>query len=285
VGKPFVEVYNSLMRKGLKPEISFYDVFDIDNGIVLNQHPDSGSIVTEGSKLKLVVSRSSLFIDIPNVVGIELPFAINKLKNLHIYNKSVSLGLGVISYIPSDKSAENIVMDQSPRAGEKVTPDRKINLLVSAGKTDAGMKMPSLEGQSIDLCLDLLLAKGLSVSFDVADTGTRDQSGNVFAQDPPKDAAVKRGDNVRLKVHYYPLKNHPYHAYEKMEYTAPADEKGGLYEAYIEDDHPRRIAYSRSMKPGEKLSFVFHRAGNARVKILCDKKAVKVMKIDVEEFD
>ena len=42
-----------------------------------------------------------------------------------------------------------------------MTPDRRVNMLVSAGRTGVDMLMPDITGQSIDLCFDLLLAKGV----------------------------------------------------------------------------------------------------------------------------
>ena len=119
IGKRFVDVSNGLTRKGFRTELKFVDVYDIEDGIILNQYPESGRIAYEESKITLTVSRSKFFIDVPNLVGSQLPIAVNKLKNLHYQDKSVSISTGVISYIPSDKTAANVVIDQSPKAGYK----------------------------------------------------------------------------------------------------------------------------------------------------------------------
>jgi len=284
VGKQFVDVCNGLVRKGLKPEVRFQDVYDITSGTILNQYPEGGEIVYEGGALKLLVSRSALYVDVPNLTGIELPFAVNKLRNLHSHNRSVSLAIGATTYIPSDKTAENIVLDQSPKAGEKVTPDRRVNILVSAGKIEGDMLMPDVTGQSIDLCLALLLSKGLSVEEEVVETGLPERSGQVESQKPEKEAAIQRGDAVRLKVSYYKPREQLYRAYERVQYDVSKSDDPGLYEAYVEDDSPRRIAYSRVMKPGQKIDFVFHRNGNARVYIVFNKKNVKTLRFNADEF-
>ncbi len=283
IGKQYTDIHNTLIRKGLTPKLSFYDVYDMDNGIILSQHPESGSIVSEGSKLKLLVSRSRILVDIPNVTGMELPFAKNKLKNLHVFNRSVALMVGIVSYVPSDKHGENIVIDQSPRAGEKVTPDRRVNLLVSAGKKDAEMKMTDLAGQSIDLCYELLTAKGLIVEEEILTVQDRGKSGLIETQTPAKDAEVKKGDIIKLKVNYFPMLDRPYYCYEKIEYTIPKGEPQGLYEAYVEDDKSKRLIYSIQGKSGDRMNFVFHRTGNARVKILGNKNVIKTIKFNVEE--
>lgn len=282
VGKQYIEIHNSLVRKGLRPIIKFHDVFDLDNGLVLSQYPEAGNIVSEGSTLKLTVSRSALLIDVPNLTGIELPFALNKIKNLHIRDRSVTLPVGIISYIPSNTIAENVVIAQSPQKGEKVTLDRKINFLVSAGKKDVGAKMPDVTGQSIDLCTPMLMARGVVINQEVVATTERLQSGIIESQTPAKDADIKQGDVVTLRVKYYPMTDHPYYAYEKVDYIIPSDEKAGLYEAVVEDHRAKSLCFARQMSPGQKITFVFLRTGNARVSILADKKSQKVFRINAQ---
>ncbi len=285
VGKEFIGVYDSLTRKGLRPEIKFLDVYDLDNGIVLNQHPESGSIVPDGSKINLVISRSSNKIMVPNLIGLKLPFAVNKLKNLHGGDRSYSLGIGAISYIPSDKIKESMIIDHSPSADEEVSPERKINILVSAGKIEQEMRMPRLKGQSIDLCYNLLLAKGLTVIEKIVITDKKWRSGTIQSHKPDRGEEIWRGKVVRLKVNYYPIKEHPYTSYERVRYTIPSDEESGLYEVHIEDSKPRRIRYYRRRKPEDKIDFIFNRKGNAKVSISRNKKIIEVIGIDVDEFD
>ncbi len=281
-GKQFVEVYNSMIRKGIKPDIKFKDIADIDDGTILSQYPKKGKIVPENSRVKLVVSRSEYYIDVPNLVGKELPLALNHLRNIHRHERTLSLGTGIISYIPSDTVSDNTVIDQSPRAGEKVTPDRKINLLVSTGKIAADAVMPDVRGQSIELCFDLLRAKGLTVNEEFVATDDVTKSGVVVSQTPAKGTLVQKGDTCTVQVSYNPLDKHPYAAYEKIEYQIPGDEKQGLYEAYVEDGHSKRIRFSRKAGPGQKISFIFRREGNATITFRCDKKRIDDMTINVD---
>lgn len=282
VGKPFTDVYNSLARRGLNPEINFKDVFDINSGIILSQYPETGKIVSKNSSIKLEVSRSNLHIDAPNLIGKELPIAINKLKNLHLHGRTISIIPGIISYIPSSRTANNIIIAQSPAPEELITPEIKVNLLVSAGKTKPAKIMPSVLGQSIDLCYDLLSAIGVEIKEDIVTTWDRNQSGRILSQTPYRGNQINPGDTVKLKVKWYPLKEHPYIAYEKFEYNIPEDSGKGLYEAYIEDHTSRRIRFSQTMKTGGRIQFVFHRTGNAKITITKDKKVLRISGINVE---
>lgn len=282
IGKRYIEINNTLIRKELRPNISFRDVHEIENGIVLEQYPDPGSIVSTGSKIRLIVSRCNLFVEVPNVSGLELPFALNKLKNQHIQERSISLPVGVISYMPSDTVAENVVIDQSPKPGEKITLERKVNLLVSSGKTDDKMEMPNLTGQSIELGFSLLASKGVYVRQNIVNVTTIEQSGLISSQSPAKGSKINKGDTITLSVNYYKLNEHPYRAYELINYTIPADEKSGVYEAYVSDSMSKRLSFFAPMSPGQTISFIFHRSGNARVNILSEKRSIKVFKFNVE---
>lgn len=281
-GKQFIEVYNSLIRKNIKPDIKFRDIADIDDGTVLSQYPKKGKVVPANSRIKLTVSRSQYIIEVPNLVGKELPLAMNNLKNIHRHEKTLSLGSGVISYIPSKTIADNIVIDQSPRAGEKIKPERKINLLVSSGKSAPDALMPGVTGQSIELCYDLLRAKGLTVVQEIIPTVDITASGQIISQAPAAGAAIAKGDTCTLRINWYPLDKHPYAAYEKVEYEISDDEPAGLYEAYIEDGHSKRIRYAKKAGPKDKIIFVFRREGNAVITFRRDKKRLDDMDIDVD---
>ena len=285
VGKRFEDVYNGLIRKGLIPEIKPFSVYDMDDGIILNQYPENGRIVYEGEKIKLVVSRSKVFLPVPDLIGTKLPFAVNKLKNIHYNDRSYSVGTGVISYMPSEKTAESIVIGQNPEPGEEISPGQKVNLLVSTGKVGTDMTMPDLQGQSIDLCFDLLISKGLSVSEEIVVTDSLSKSGIILSQEPKAGEAVQPGNNVKLKIYFFPQKEKPYIAYERLTFTIPSDEKEGLFEAYIDDSSSKRIRYSRKMKPGWKMDFVFKRKGEAKVSITNNKQVVETIDIEPDDFN
>src|SRR4030067_244774 len=144
-------------------------------------------------------------IEVPNLIGKELPLALNNLKKIHRSGKSISLGTGVISYIPSDTIADNIVIDQSPLPGEKITPERKINILISTGKLAAESVMPGIVGQSIELCFDLVRSRGLSLSEKILLTDDKNKSGLIAAQTPENGALIQKGGAAPATGYWHPL--------------------------------------------------------------------------------
>lgn len=285
IGKRFVSVYSTLAKSGITPEITFYDVHDVEDGIILNQSPQAGGIISEEDKISLIVSKNILEVEVPSLIGKSFTSAKNTLQSLHIGKKTVSLGVGVVSYIPSEKSADNIVLEQSPKPGEKISPNTKINLLVSSGSDDKDkMRMPRVTRQSIDLVFDLLLAKGVDVSQQIVETSRRN-NGRILSQKPFARQKIHRNERVRLKVGYSPSKERLYTGYERITYTIPESEKKGLYQAFIEDDSSKRIRFARNLKPEGKIDFIFFRTGNAKVRIERDKKVIKIFTLNVNSFE
>jgi hypothetical protein len=142
--------------------------------------------------------------------------------------------------------------------------------------------MPDVTGQSIELCYDLLRAMGLVIRQEVVATADPAASGTVSAQTPEKGSIIAKGQACTLRVFLQPLDKNPYGAYEKVAYIIPASAPKGRYEAQVEDRAGRRIRFEGMAGPGGAVTFVFRRAGNAVVTILCDKKPVDTMEIDVD---
>ena len=284
VGQRFSDISNGLIRDGLKPDVRFHETFNVESGVVLKQHPESGTIIPEGNTVKLTVSRSGYLLELPNLVGKSLPVAKNSLRNLHYRGRNFTIVTGVISYVPSEKVPESIIIAQSPKSGERIAPDCRVNLLISAGDVKDERDMPDVVNQSIDIAYDLLAAKKLNVTQEIVETWDKSLNGLVTEQSPAPRAPLANNATVRLKVAIYPVEGHPYYAYEKIQYKIPASYSDGRFEAYIEDDAQKRICFSENMKGGQQINFVFHRSGKAKITIMRDKEILTVMGINVRDY-
>ncbi len=281
-GKKFIEIYSKIVRKGLVPKIKFKEMYDVEDGIILRQYIDAGEIVKDGTSISLLVSRSQLKFETPNLVGLSLPKAKNKLRNLHIQGKAVSLEVGTLTYVTSEKYEENRVILQSPSVKERISPDQKINILVSSGEKEKNFRLPNVTGQQIDLVYDMLVSKGCNVKIEFAKAYSMKKSGKIISQKPYRGAKFTKGMTVALKVAYYSSKGHPFFAYEKIDIKIPSDQTSGLYELIIEDLSSKRVRFSKNMKGGQSLRTIFHRKGNAKIKLLKDKKQIRAFEIGVE---
>ncbi|MGL4913785.1 MAG: Stk1 family PASTA domain-containing Ser/Thr kinase [Romboutsia sp.] len=133
VKAPNVENYYSddaqreLEKLGLK--VQFRDEFnpDIEKDYVIYQTPKAGTELAEGDTVTIVLSKGPKEGEIPNVVGLSLGEAENRLKE----NK---LRLGNIKYEFSDTFDKGVVINQDPKSGSgSVEEGDKIDVVVSSG--------------------------------------------------------------------------------------------------------------------------------------------------------
>ncbi len=283
-GHKFSVVYNRIISRELKPEVTFFETDDIEDGIIIKQYPSAGMIRPRESRMKLTVSRNTAFIEVPQLEGNQLFVVKNKLNSITIAERSVSLPIGVITYYPSDKEAENIVVKQSPKAGQRVPLGTRVNLLVSLGQAAPDAKIPDLVNQTIDLCFDLLMSKGVQIDETLVPAASAEQSGLIIEQNPPAGTILNPGDVVKLKIAVFKTQAAFYNSYETFSYKLSNSDPAGHYEIVIKDDISERIRYSKKAKGGDLLTFAFFRTGNAKAVITVDKKYLKSVSMKTDDF-
>ena len=134
---------------------------------------------------------------IPDLTGMTEEDAIAAVEKLH--------GNPAVSYQPSDKR-EGLVISQGIPAGESVTPNSTVSIVVSSGKeeetTPFEMKdrLPSFVGLSMDLAK--VTAEELGVHL-VEDGYVYDDSipyGSIVEQDPEGGTEIVKGSAIRVKI-------------------------------------------------------------------------------------
>ncbi|HEY7400913.1 MAG TPA: transglycosylase domain-containing protein [Actinomycetota bacterium] len=99
-------------------------------GTVVSQTPAAGTSAVLGSLVTIDVSNGKApKVTVPDLVGHVVGFAKAKLANL-------GLGVTVVEKVVTDPNNEDIVLEQSPKAGEKVDEGTKVTLTV--GVLDGG---------------------------------------------------------------------------------------------------------------------------------------------------
>lgn len=157
--------------------------------VVMEQSVQAGTEILKGSTVELVVSLGEEIVKVADVVYKEETAAQEALEKQ---------GLKVeVKYTESETVAEGLVINQSPKAGERVKPDTLVTLTVSKG--GESFAMPNVEGMTEEGARKLLTEEGLSVSVAY----TYDASfaaGTVISQTIHADTAVTKGTKVTLTV-------------------------------------------------------------------------------------
>ena len=154
---------------------------NIPRGFVISQNPVAGTKMSPGSSVDLVVSKGPSLIEISDLSRKSPEDALQILETLGFeyeiveeYSEDIEIGL---------------VSGTLPEAGEIVTPDQLIQVVVSLG---IRIEMPEVDGLSYEDAINILEELNL-VATVVGDT-----SGKVRKQIPRKGEFVEPGQVIEL---------------------------------------------------------------------------------------
>ena len=154
---------------------------NIPRGFVISQNPVAGTKMSPGSSVDLVVSKGPSLIEISDLSRKSPEDAVQILETLGFkyelveeYSEDIEIGL---------------VSGTLPEAGEIVTPDQIIQVVVSLG---IRIEMPEVDGLSYEDAISIL------EELDLSPTIVGDTSGKVRMQIPRKGEFVEPGQVVEL---------------------------------------------------------------------------------------
>ncbi|MFB3818374.1 MAG: PASTA domain-containing protein [Candidatus Methylomirabilales bacterium] len=192
VGLESVAASELLKEAGLAPRVVAEDFHTrIPKGHVVSQRPPAGTRAKIGSEVRLIVSRGTDQIIVPDVAGQTLPQAQRTLSE-------AGLSTGRVSQIRSDAHPREQVIAQDPQPGAQVVRGTSIHLLQSLGPYEDSLAMPDLRGRELVSAVNLL--KDLQIEATVVFQQAAAREGRVVAQDPPPGERVAVGARVRITV-------------------------------------------------------------------------------------
>ncbi|MDN3358435.1 Stk1 family PASTA domain-containing Ser/Thr kinase [Actinomadura sp. DC4] len=166
---------------------SRYDA-NVPKDKVADVQPKVGTEVKKGALLTLVFSKGKKPVNIPDVHGIPLDQAKQRLKE-------AGLQAGDEVQQESTTIPRGYVVRTKPAAGETQSPDDPVTLVVSTG-----IKMPNLVNMRRDQANTTLTKLGLNVQWQEQDPAPGQPENTVVAQNPPPGQQVNRGDPVQVTV-------------------------------------------------------------------------------------
>ncbi|MGH3117781.1 MAG: Stk1 family PASTA domain-containing Ser/Thr kinase [Gaiellales bacterium] len=167
------------------------DVFsDRRAGRVVAQEPESGEEVVEGTVVLLRVSKGAEKVTVPNVLDQTESSARAELEQA---------GFEVqVLQAPSDNTAEGLVSDQAPDAGEKVEKGSTIQITVSSGPQT--VTVPDVVGLSQESAEQELQDAGFEVEVVEQETSDPTEDNIVVDQDPNGGKNAEPGSTVTIFV-------------------------------------------------------------------------------------
>ena len=198
-GKPEVEVPNvvglsvesavaTLTQAGLSAQV--VEVFSgREPGTVTAQQPGSSTVVVEGTRVRINVSKGARPISVPSVVGVPYDQAVAELDRA---------GLEAVRVEESSDLAEGIVTRQDPSGGSEASRGTTVTLYVSRGPDTTAV--PDVTAADVAIAQATLEGDGFRYRIRYEDTSDATQDGIVLAQDPVGGSQARPNAIVTLFV-------------------------------------------------------------------------------------
>jgi beta-lactam-binding protein with PASTA domain len=160
-----------------------------DEGDVTAQTPPPGTVVVEGTQVRINVSKGPKPVQVPNVVNLPYDQARAELQRA---------GFGVTRVDVDSDLAPGIVVDQDPAAGTESSRGASVSLSVSRGPSTQAV--PDVTFQDVAIARATLENAGFRVRERLEDTTDPNSEGIVLSQDPVGNSQAKPGSLVTLFV-------------------------------------------------------------------------------------
>lgn len=168
---------------------------DYDPGTVIDQSPEAGSKVLEGSQVKLIVASSEDDITVPNVYGLTVERAEQALEREGLTKYKVV-------QISSENVAEGQVVYTDPKATMVASEDTEVTIYVSTGPSTTvieEVKVPDVSGLTKSGARAFLEKYGFTnVSFETQDSDYPKDV--VITQSPGAGETVKANTAVKVVI-------------------------------------------------------------------------------------
>lgn len=189
-GKPLTLARQTLEDSKLRVNVA--EVYDanVPAGQVVSQDPPAGATVKEDRLVTINVSRGGEDLEMPDLKGLDRADAETKLKKM-------GLVLGRV-YEKYSNEDQDVVIDQEPKAGRKLSKGATVDITVSKGKQARKTTVPNVRGGTEEAARSALKGKGLNVEVEYqADSQA---AGTVVSQSPGSGTEMEEGGTVQLVV-------------------------------------------------------------------------------------
>jgi beta-lactam-binding protein with PASTA domain/tRNA A-37 threonylcarbamoyl transferase component Bud32 len=190
VGLNYVQAIARLKSVKLEAEVLPPVESDFPEGQVLESDPSAGDTVSQGTTVKLTISKGPPKKTIPNVAGQPASTAQQTLQNE---------GFEVdTAREPSETVAEGRVTRTDPPAGAQLAQGETVTMYVSTGS--ANVEIPNVVGLGRDEAQNVLLNRGFNVRVTFQSVVNPTQDGIVQDQNPDAFQKVPPGTEVTIVV-------------------------------------------------------------------------------------
>ncbi len=168
-----------------------------DEGVIISQSPEAGSNSAGNASITLTISSGPIGPVMPNLAGMPLEEALALIASMGIELREENIDYEYYQEMPS-----GIIIIQTPEAGEPVTRDSILSLIVSDQNEQSTVMMPDLTNRLADQAVSYLKDNGFGTCFVYEDEYDLPE-GTVKVQFPEKGIQTAYTQAVTLSISKY----------------------------------------------------------------------------------
>ncbi len=167
---------------------------ELPDGYIMEQSPAPHTKVKSGRRVYVAVSRGERRVFMPNLIE-------RSQRDAELIISSRRLTLGDVSYQHSGLHPEGVVVAQSVPENAEVSPNTRVNLVVSMGmETTGNAVVPAVEGRMFKDALQMIKQAGLQIGQITYTFAPSLLPETVIHQSVPGENQVSRGTAIDLEV-------------------------------------------------------------------------------------
>lgn len=263
VGKQVSVAKNILEDKHLRVSTSEVTNTDVPAGQVISQSPGSGEKVKEQRTIHLVVSKGVGDITVPDLSGMTVEQARQRLKDL-------GLVVGKITQGSIEGKPDNTIVAQSPSGDSKVSKGTTVDLVVNKPQTKK-VKMPDVVGMILKDARQVLGSNNIGVNQI---SGSVDEKAIVTEQSVKAGEEVNEGSSLNLATELKDSKKKEDSKQSSsnrtkgtVDVTVPSGSKNQELKIVVKDDEGSTVIYDDTNKPGDRIVKNVSGVGNVRIEV------------------
>ena len=194
VGKDLGEALELLNQNGLNLKIMEKKYNNrVPSGIIIFQAPSGGEFVRISRAVKVVVSKGSETVQVPDVIGMPV-------RQARMILRKAGVEIGWQADVHHPQVSKNYVVAQGLEPGSEVKRQDRIALLVSRGPIKSALIMADFIGRNLESVREKVKEMGLELGVVELKEDSRFKAGTIIKQNPPLGSRIAKGASVYFTV-------------------------------------------------------------------------------------
>ena len=270
IGKDTVNALEQLNKIGLRLRITDQEFNDaIPENHIIAQEPDPKSLIRRDRAVKVVLSKGSEKVDVPNVM--DEPW----LRAQTIIQEA-GLKIGHLARTHHEKIKKNKVIAQNPPANSLMPRGHGIDLLLSEGRRPMGLYAPNLLGLTIDSAIKNLRRLGLPPGEITYKYNSTIPPNTVMSQIPKFGFRVFSNEKIDLEVSRAErLDQEEAGIYTTLTYRVPYSLEEKEVKILLQSGDETREIFRQIRPPGDEIELLIRTTRNTKAQIYLDGELVE----------